>query len=106
MVGPTERDLTTAKVRYEVGISRFGELARAQMIGDERGMLKLLFDPDTLRLLGVHVMGESATEIIHIGQAVLAMGGTIDYFRDTVFNYPTLAEAYKVAALNGMNKVA
>jgi len=88
-----------------IGFSRFGELARAQMIGDERGMLKLLFDPDTLRLLGVHVMGESATEIIHIGQAVLAMGGTIDYFRDTVFNYPTLAEAYKVAALNGMNKV-
>jgi NAD(P) transhydrogenase len=64
------------------------------------------FDPDTLRLLGVHVMGESATEIIHIGQAVLSMGGTIEYFRDTVFNYPTLAEAYKVAALNGMNKVA
>jgi len=106
MVGRTEQELTAAKVRYEVGLSRFGELARAQMIGDERGMLKLLFDPDTLRLLGVHVMGESATEIIHIGQAVLSMGGTIDYFRDTVFNYPTLAEAYKVAALNGMNKVA
>src|SRR5512138_757811 len=105
MVGRTERELTVAKVRYEVGISRFGELARAQMIGDERGLLKLLFDPDTLRLLGVHVMGESATEIIHIGQAVLSMGGTIDYFRDTVFNYPTLAEAYKVAALNGLNKV-
>jgi NAD(P) transhydrogenase len=106
MVGRTERELTAAKVRYEVGLSRFSELARAQMIGDERGLLKLLFDPDTLRLLGVHVMGESATEIIHIGQAVLSMGGTIDYFRDTVFNYPTLAEAYKVAALNGMNKVA
>jgi NAD(P) transhydrogenase len=105
MVGRTERELTVAKVRYEVGLSRFSELARAQMIGDERGLLKLLFDPDTLRLLGVHVMGESATEIIHIGQAVLSMGGTIDYFRDTVFNYPTLAEAYKVAALNGMNKV-
>jgi NAD(P) transhydrogenase len=105
MVGRTEQDLTAAKIRYEVGISRFSELARAQMIGDERGMLKILFDPDTLQLLGVHVMGESATEIIHIGQAVLAMGGTIDYFRDTVFNYPTLAEAYKVAALNGMNKV-
>ncbi len=105
MVGRTERELTAAKVRYEVGLSRFSELARAQMIGDERGMLKLLFDPETLRLLGVHVMGESATEIIHIGQAVLSMGGTIDYFRDTVFNYPTLAEAYKVAALNGMNKV-
>jgi len=105
-VGRTERELTAAKIRYEVGLSRFSELARAQMIGDERGMLKLLFDPDTLRLLGVHVMGESATEIIHIGQAVLSLGGTIDYFRDTVFNYPTLAEAYKVAALNGMNKVA
>ena len=105
MVGRTEHELTAAKVRYEVGISRFSELARAQMIGDERGLLKLLFDPDTLRLLGVHVMGESATEIIHIGQAVLSMGGTIDYFRDTVFNYPTLAEAYKVAALNGLNKV-
>jgi NAD(P) transhydrogenase len=105
MVGRTERELTAAKVRYEVGVSRFGELARAQMIGDERGLLKLLFDPDTLRLLGVHVMGENATEIIHIGQAVLALGGTIDYFRDTVFNYPTLAEAYKVAALNGLNKV-
>jgi NAD(P) transhydrogenase len=105
MVGRTEHELTAAKVPYEVGISRFGELARAQMIGDERGMLKLLFDPGTLRLLGVHVMGESATEIIHIGQAVLSMGGTIDYFRDTVFNYPTLAEAYKVAALNGLNKV-
>ena len=105
MVGRTERELTASKVKYEVGISRFSELARAQMIGDERGMLKILFDPDTLRLLGVHVMGESATEIIHIGQAVLSMGGTIDYFRDTVFNYPTLAEAYKVAALNGLNKV-
>ena len=105
MVGHTERELTAGKVPYEVGISRFGELARAQMIGDERGMLKLLFDPSTLRLLGVHVMGENATEIIHIGQAVMSMGGTIDYFRDTVFNFPTLAEAYKVAALNGLNKV-
>ena len=105
MVGHTERELTTAKVPYEVGISRFGELARAQMMGDERGILKLLFDPRDLRLLGVHVMGENATEIIHIGQAVLSMSGTIDYFRDTVFNYPTLAEAYKVAALNGLNKV-
>ena len=74
------------------------KLARAQMMGDERGILKLLFDPRDLRLLGVHVMGENATEIIHIGQAVLSMSGTIDYFRDTVFNYPTLAEAYKVAA--------
>ena len=87
---------------YGIDVS---ELARAQMIGDERGLLKLLFDPDTLRLLGVHVMGESATEIIHIGQAVLSMGGTIDYFRDTVFNYPTLAECYKTAAFDGLNRL-
>jgi NAD(P) transhydrogenase len=75
------------------------------MVGDETGLLKLLFDPETHKLLGVHVIGESAAEIVHIGQAILAYGGTIDYFRDTVFNYPTLAEAYKVAALDGLNKL-
>ncbi len=69
-------------------------------------MLKLLFHRDTRKLLGVHVIGESATEIIHIGQAVMALGGTIDYFRDTVFNYPTMAECYKVAALDGLNKLS
>jgi len=105
MVGQCEQTLTANKVRYEVGISKFGELAKGQMIGDEIGLLKLLFDPDTRRVLGVHVIGESATEIIHIGQAVMALGGTLDYFRDAVFNYPTLAEAYKVAALNGLNKL-
>ena len=75
------------------------------MLGDEQGMLKMLFDRKTLKLLGVHALGERATEIIHIGQAVLAFGGTVEYFRDTVFNYPTLAEAYKVAALDGLNKL-
>ncbi len=105
MVGRTEQTLTAEKVRYEVGISKFKELAKGQMIGDEIGVLKVLFDPQTLKLLGVHVIGEGATEIIHIGQAVLTLGGTVEYFRDAVFNYPTLAEAYKVAALNGLNKI-
>jgi NAD(P) transhydrogenase len=105
MVGRNEQQLTAEKVPYEFGIAKYEELARAQMIGDETGLLKLLFDPDTRKLLGVHVIGERAAEIVHIGQAVLSMGGTIEYFRDTVFNYPTLAEAYKVAALDGLNKL-
>ena len=105
MVGRSEEELTAAKVRYEVGISRFRELAKGQMTGDEIGLLKLLFDPETKKILGVHVIGDNATEIVHIGQAVLALNGTMEYFRDAVFNYPTLAEAYKVAALNGMNKL-
>ena len=91
---------------YEVGIARFSEIARGQIAGDTTGMLKLLFHRETRKLLGVHVIGESATEIIHIGQAVMALGGTIDYFRDTVFNYPTMAECYKVAALDGLNKLS
>ena len=103
--GQTEEQLTKDKVPYEVGISRYGELAKGQMIGDEQGMLKLLFHTETLKLLGVHIIGERAAEIVHIGQAVLSFGGTIEYFRDTVFNYPTLAEAYKVAALDGLNKL-
>jgi NAD(P) transhydrogenase len=105
MVGHTEERLTAAKVPYEVGISKYAELAKSMMLGDESGMLKLLFDRNTLKLLGVHVIGQRATEIVHIGQAVLSYGGTIEYFRDTVFNYPTLAEAYKVAALDGLNKL-
>jgi NAD(P) transhydrogenase len=105
MVGRTEQQLTAEKVPYEVGISRFDELAKAQMMGQETGMLKLLFDPETTKLLGVHAIGESATELIHIGQSVLGLGGSIRFFRDTVFNYPTLAEAYKVAALDGLNKL-
>jgi NAD(P) transhydrogenase len=104
-VGQTEEQLTAAKIPYEVGISKFNELAKSMMLGDETGMLKLLFDRHTRKLLGVHILGQRATEIVHIGQAVLAYGGLIDYFRDTVFNYPTLAEAYKVAALDGLNKL-
>ena len=106
MVGRSEQELTTSKVRYEVGIARYEELAKAQILGDHLGLLKLLFDPDSLKLLGVHVLGERAAEIVHIGQAVLAFGGTIEYFRDAVFNYPTMAEAFKVAALDGLNKLA
>ncbi len=105
MVGATEEQLTRDKIPYEIGISRYAELAKGQMLGDDQGFLKLVFDPATLKLLGVHIIGERAAEIVHIGQAVLAMGGTIEYFRDTVFNYPTLAEAYKVAALDGLNKL-
>jgi NAD(P) transhydrogenase len=105
MVGHTEEQLTKEKIPYEVGLARYAELAKGQMLGDEQGLLKLLFDPESLRLLGVHAIGDRAAEIIHIGQAVLALGGTIEYFRDTIFNYPTLAEAYKVAALDGLNKL-
>jgi NAD(P) transhydrogenase len=105
MVGQTEEQLTQQKVPYETGVARYVELAKAQMLGDDQGLLKLVFDPDSLKLLGVHAIGERAAEIVHIGQAVLTMGGTIEYFRDTVFNYPTLAEAYKVAALDGLNKL-
>ncbi|MGB0035373.1 MAG: Si-specific NAD(P)(+) transhydrogenase [Candidatus Acidiferrales bacterium] len=105
MVGQNEEKLTHDKVPYEVGIAKYAELAKSMMLGDETGMLKLLFDRNTRKLLGVHAIGERATEIIHIGQAVLSYGGSIEYFRDTVFNYPTLAEAYKVAALDGLNKL-
>jgi NAD(P) transhydrogenase len=105
MVGQTEEKLTAAKVPYEVGVAKYNELAKSMMLGDETGMLKLLFDRNTRKLLGVHALGQRATEIIHIGQAVIFYGGTIEYFRDTVFNYPTLAEAYKVAALDGLNKL-
>ena len=105
MVGKTEEQLTASKIPYEVGISKFNELAKSMMLGDDTGMLKLLFDRNTRKLLGVHIIGQRSTEIVHIGQAVLAYGGSIEYFRDTVFNYPTLAEAYKVAALDGLNKL-
>ena len=105
MVGPTEEQLTQEKIPYEVGRARYAELAKGQMLGDEQGLLKLLFDPNSLKLLAVHIIGDRASEIVHIGQAILTMGGTIEYFRDTVFNYPTLAEAYKVAALDGLNKL-
>jgi len=105
MVGQTEETLTSNRVPYEVGIAKYSELAKSMMLGDEAGMLKLLFDRQTHKLLGVHALGQRATEIIHIGQAVLFYGGSVEYFRDMVFNYPTLAEAYKVAALDGLNKL-
>lgn len=105
LVGQTEQQLTADHVPYETGVARYSEIARGQIAGDRTGMLKLLFHRETLELLGVHVIGESATEIIHIGQAVMALGGTIEYFRDTVFNYPTMAECFKVAALDGLNKL-
>ncbi|HTV57669.1 MAG TPA: Si-specific NAD(P)(+) transhydrogenase [Verrucomicrobiae bacterium] len=105
MVGQTEEQLTLQKVPYEVGVAKYNELAKSMMLGDESGMLKLLFDRYTKKLLGVHVIGQRATEIVHIGQSVIFYGGTVEYFRDAVFNYPTLAEAYKVAALDGLNKL-
>ena len=105
MVGQTEETLTSNRVPYEVGRAKYSELAKSMMLGDETGMLKLLFDRQTRKLLGVHALGQRATEIIHIGQAVLFYGGSVEYFRDMVFNYPTLAEAYKVAALDGLNKL-
>jgi NAD(P) transhydrogenase len=104
-IGRTEDELTDARIPFEVGIARYRELARGQIAGDSYGMLKLLVEPETHKLLGVHVFGTGATEIIHIGQAVMGCQGTVDYLVDAVFNYPTLAESYKVAALDAMNKI-
>jgi NAD(P) transhydrogenase len=105
MVGRTEDQLTTSGIPYEAGIAQYKELARGQLLGDTDGMLKLLIHQENHQILGVHAIGTGATELIHIGQAVMALQGTVDYFINSVFNYPTLAEAYKVAALNGMNKL-
>lgn len=104
MVGRNEDELTRDGVPYELGVARYHEIARGQLIGDTVGMLKLLFHSDTRELLGVHIIGEGATELVHIGQAVMALGGKLDYFIDAVFNYPTLAECYKVAALAALNR--
>ncbi|WP_067912997.1 Si-specific NAD(P)(+) transhydrogenase [Actinomadura rubrobrunea] len=104
-VGRTEDELTEAKVPFEVGVARYRELARGQIIGDSYGMLKLLVSPEDRSLLGVHVFGTGATELVHIGQTVMGCGGTVDYLVNAVFNYPTLAESYKVAALDAMNKM-
>ena len=105
MVGRTEEELEKSGLPYAVGIARYKEIARGQLMGDISGLLKLLFNSHSHELLGVHALGEGATELIHIGQAVMAYRGTIDYFIDTVFNYPTLAECYKVAALDGINRL-
>ncbi len=104
-IGKTEEQLTDEGVAYEVGMAFFREIARGQIRGDTTGRLKLIFDPATKKLLGVHIIGEGASELLHIGQAVFALNGTVEYFVDTVFNYPTLAECYKAAAFNGLNKL-
>jgi NAD(P) transhydrogenase len=105
MVGKTEQQLTAEKVRYEVGVARYEDLAKAQMLGDDGGFLKVLFDPVSHRVLGVHVIGTGAAELIHVAQTLMATNGTLDVWRDAAFNHPTLSEAYKVAALNGFNRL-
>lgn len=104
-IGKTEEQLTDEDVPYEVGMAYYREVARGQIRGDTTGRLKLIFHRDTRKVLGVHIIGEGAAELVHIGQAVMALNGTIDYFVDTVFNYPTLAECYKVAAFNGLGRL-
>ena len=104
-VGRNEEQLTQQNIPYEVGKANYREIARGQIIGDSMGMLKLLFNRETRELLGVHIIGESASELVHIGQAVLTYGGKIDYFINSVFNYPTLAECYKTAAFDGINRL-
>ncbi len=105
MVGMTEQEAKAKGVAYEVGVARIRETARGQILGLREGVLKMLFSLEDRKLLGVHIVGEGSTELIHIGQAVLSLGGTLDYFVQTVFNYPTLAEAYKVAALDAYNRI-
>jgi NAD(P) transhydrogenase len=105
-IGKTEEQLTDEDVPYEVGVAYYREIARGQIRGDTTGRLKIIFHRETKELLGVHVIGEGASELLHIGQAVLILKGSVEYFVDTVFNYPTLAEAYKAAAFNGLNKLA
>src|SRR5436305_1163979 len=104
--GKTEEQLTDEGVPYEVGLAYFRETARGQIRGDTTGRLKIIFHRETREILGVHIIGEEASELLHIGQAVIVLKGTIDYFVDTVFNYPTLAECYKQAAFNGINKLS
>jgi NAD(P) transhydrogenase len=104
-IGKTEEQLTDEDVPYEVGLAYYRETARGQIRGDTTGRLKLVFHRDTRKVLGVHIIGEGAAELVHIGQAVMILGGTIDYFIDTVFNYPTLAECYKAAAFNGLGRL-
>jgi NAD(P) transhydrogenase len=105
-IGKTEEQLTDEDVPYEVGVAYYREIARGQIRGDTTGRLKLIFHRETRLILGVHIIGEGASELLHIGQAVMILGGTVDYFIDTVFNYPTLAECYKAAAFNGLNKLS
>ncbi len=105
MVGDNEEQLTEKGIPYETGTASYREIARGQIVGDGVGMLKILFSPEDRKVLGVHILGTGATELVHIGQAVMTLGGTVDYFVENAFNYPTLAECYRVAALNGINKL-
>ena len=105
-IGKTEEQLTEEDVPYEVGVAYYREIARGQIRGDTTGRLKLIFHRETKQILGVHIIGEGAAELVHIGQAVMVLNGTVEYFIDTVFNYPTLAECYKAAAFNGVNRLA
>ena len=105
-IGKTEEQLTDEDVPYEVGVAYYREIARGQIRGDTTGRLKIIFHRETHLILGVHIIGEGASELLHIGQAVMILGGTVDYFVNTVFNYPTLAECYKAAAFNGLNKLS
>ena len=105
MVGMTEEDVQKRKIPYEVGVARFRETARGQIMGLTNGMLKCIFSIKTKRLLGVHIVGEGATELVHIGQAVMAHKGGLSFFLDNTFNYPTLAEAYKISALDAWNRM-
>jgi NAD(P) transhydrogenase len=105
-IGKTEEQLTDEDVPYEVGVAFYREIARGQIRGDTTGRLKIVFHRETKLILGVHIIGEGASELLHIGQAVMSLGGTVDYFIDTVFNYPTLAECYKAAAFNGLNRLS
>ena len=104
-VGRTEEELTENGISYEIGKAQYREVARGKIVGDQIGVLKLIFHRETHELLGVHIIGDGATELVHIGQAVLSLKGTVDYFINTVFNYPTLAECYKNAALDGINRI-
>jgi NAD(P) transhydrogenase len=105
-IGKTEEQLTDEDVPYEVGVAYYREIARGQIRGDTTGRLKLIFHRENRSILGVHIIGEGAAELVHIGQAVMTLGGKVDYFIETVFNYPTLAECYKAAAFNGINRLS
>ena len=105
MVGYTQQELDAKSIPYAKGVATYEEVTKAGIIGDPHGMLTLLFEPNGWHLLGVHIIGDQACELIHIGQAVLSYNGTIDYFIDNVFNFPTMGEAYKIAALNGVKQL-
>lgn len=105
MVGKTEEELTTEGIPYETGVAQYREIARCQLLGEDQGMMKMLIHQSTHKILGVHIIGAGATELVHVGQAVMALDGTAEFFIDNVFNWPTLAECYKVAAYNGLNKL-